>query len=85
MCSVLGHLKLVRHRGRLPDNTFLRSEKIYEVTSHESLCCVVCVCVCTGGMQKEFPQKWVAMVSVWGLDQVPDHSRALWAIKHTGY
>ncbi len=63
-----------------PKKKFLRSEKRYEVTlMSESVCCVgerVCVCVYRGHA-KEFPQKWVAMVSVWGLDQVPDHSRAI--------
>ncbi len=39
----------LRHCGRLPENKFLRSEKIYEVTLMSEC---VCVCVCTGDMQK---------------------------------
>lgn len=82
MCSVFGHLKSSSSLWLFARQYIFRVRKNIWSHSNEWVH-VLSLCVCVyRGHAKEFPQKLVAMVSVWGLDQVPDHSRAIWAIKH---
>lgn len=68
-------------------NSHIGVISIVSVCAHVGLCAHIwpCVCIWGQGARKKFPQKMVAMDAVWGLDQILDHSRAIWVVNHRGY